>query len=84
MFEPWVEHWYKNVSYQFLHSYLETAAGATFIPREQEHIEVLIRLFVIEKAIYETDYEMNNRPDWIRIPLNGLAKIVEDLMVGRE
>ena len=84
MFEPWVEHWYKNVSYQFLHSYLETAAGATFIPREQEHIEVLIRLFVIEKAIYETDYEMNNRPDWIRIPLNGLSKIVEDLMVGRE
>ncbi len=51
---------------------------------QQEHIEVLIRLFVIEKAIYETDYEMNNRPDWIRIPLNGLAKIVEDLMESED
>ncbi|HYW97086.1 MAG TPA: putative maltokinase [Bacteroidales bacterium] len=79
-FEPWVEHWYKRVSYRFLASYLETAERASFVPRKREHIDILIRLFVIEKAIYETDYEMNNRPDWIRIPLNGLAKIVEDLL----
>ena len=78
--ERWIEHWYKRVSYRFLMSYLDTAGRASFIPRRQDHIDILIRLFVIEKAIYETDYEMNNRPDWIKIPLNGLAKIVEDLM----
>ncbi len=83
LLEPWVEHWYKRISYRFLSSYLRTAGKASFIPLQREHIATLIRLFVIEKAIYETDYEMNNRPDWIRIPLNGLAKIVEDLM-GRD
>ena len=66
MLEPWIEHWYKNVSWHFLKSYLKTAGKASFIPVQQAHIEMLIRLFVIEKAIYETDYEMNNRPDWIQ------------------
>ena len=80
LLEPWLEHWYKVVSSRYLKGYLETAKDAEFIPESEEQIMTLIRLFVIEKAVYELDYELNNRPDWIRIPLNGLMKIIEDLV----
>ena len=32
--------------------------------------------FVIEKALYEIAYEMNNRPDWLPIPVSGLERIL--------
>ena len=42
--------------------------GATL----SEEIDVLIRSFLIEKAIYELGYELNGRPDWVIIPLRGI------------
>ena len=36
-----------------------------------EH-DILIRTFLIEKAIYELGYELNSRPDWVIIPLRGI------------
>ncbi len=82
LLEPWLEHWYHLVSNHFLKSYLETARDALFIPREMNQIEGLIRLFLIEKAVYEADRELYKRPDWIRIPLKGLVKIIEDLTLS--
>ncbi len=82
--EPWLEHWYHLVSNHFLKAYLETVNNAPFIPREKNQIEALIRLFLIEKAVYEADRELNNRPGWVRIPLKGLVKIVEDLLSEKE
>ena len=37
----------------------------------------LLRLFVLEKALYELNYEINNRPDWLRIPLAGILRLVD-------
>jgi maltose alpha-D-glucosyltransferase/alpha-amylase len=78
--EQWVEPWYNTVSHRFLQAYLKASDDAHFIPEERSQIETLIRLFVIEKAVYEADYEINNRPDWINIPLNGLRIILDDLV----
>jgi maltose alpha-D-glucosyltransferase/alpha-amylase len=73
---PWLEFWYEETSKKFVTSYLSTAAGASFIPDDPEQVDTLIDLFTIEKAIYETEYELNNRPDWLTIPLNGLKKLM--------
>ena len=35
----------------------------------------LLRLFLIEKALYEVDYELNNRPGWLAIPLRGVLSL---------
>ncbi len=59
---------------------MKTAGDATFIPEEEQEINNLLSVYTIEKAIYETDYEFNNRPDWLHIPLNGLKKILNDLV----
>jgi maltose alpha-D-glucosyltransferase/alpha-amylase len=38
--------------------------------------DALLRVFVLDKALYELRYELNSRPDWIRIPLAGILKVV--------
>ncbi|MBW6519518.1 MAG: maltose alpha-D-glucosyltransferase [Desulfoarculaceae bacterium] len=56
----------------FLHGYLDRAAGASFLPIREKHLELLLNSFILDKAFYEIEYELNNRPDWLRIPLEGI------------
>ncbi|MBU2574711.1 MAG: maltose alpha-D-glucosyltransferase [Elusimicrobia bacterium] len=75
--EPWAELWYSYVSAAFLHSYFKTAAGADFLPQDPAGTAALLRVFLAEKAVYELFYELNNRPDWISIPLQGLLQVIQ-------
>lgn len=59
---------------RFLSGYLPAAATAG-LPADAGARDSLLRLFVIEKAVYELLYELNNRPDWVEIPLDGLAAL---------
>ncbi len=72
--ESWVEFWHSWVSVLFLKAYLEVAAQGAFLPRTREELQVLIDIYLLEKAIYEVGYELNNRPEWIRIPLQGILR----------
>ncbi|MGM0381968.1 MAG: maltose alpha-D-glucosyltransferase [Thermodesulfobacteriota bacterium] len=72
--ESWVEFWHSWVSALFLKAYLEVAAWGGFLPRTREELQVLIDIYLLEKAIYEVSYELNNRPEWIRIPLQGILR----------
>jgi maltose alpha-D-glucosyltransferase/alpha-amylase len=76
--EPWVLYWYTWVSAQYLHSYLEGAVWAGILPSSMPEIEVLLDALLLEKAIYELRYEINNRPDWVRIPIQGILHLLED------
>lgn len=76
--EKWITLWYAYVSGMFIRSYLDTAREATFIPAEREDIEMLLKLFLLEKAVYEIGYELNNRPDWVSIPLKGIKYLMEE------
>jgi maltose alpha-D-glucosyltransferase/alpha-amylase len=74
--ETWSELWSRNVGAAFLKSYLATAAGATFLPKDPAHLELLLNLFLLEKAVYEVGYELNNRPEWVMIPLKGIRQLL--------
>ena len=65
----WAEQWQHYVSRFYLDAYLEKM-GLESTLSEQD--EVLIRTYLIEKAIYELGYELNGRPDWVNIPLRGI------------
>ena len=67
--------WIDTMSSAFLRGYFSTAAGAAFVPADPDQVQALGELFLIDKAVYELDYEMNNRPDWIGIPLQGLLDV---------
>jgi maltose alpha-D-glucosyltransferase/alpha-amylase len=75
--EPWTNLWYHYVSSVFLGSYLDTVQEAPFIPVERKEMEIMLRAFLLEKAIYELGYELNNRPQWVVIPLKGIKDLLE-------
>jgi maltose alpha-D-glucosyltransferase/alpha-amylase len=75
--EPWGKFWQVWVSAAFLKCYLATAAQAAFLPKSRDEMKVLLDLFILEKAIYELSYELNNRPDWVHVPLQGIREILQ-------
>lgn len=76
--EPWVDLWYLYVGAVFLRSYLDTSKGGSYVPEDTDDIKVLLDIFLLEKAVYEVGYELNNRPDWIMIPMKGIKRLLED------
>jgi maltose alpha-D-glucosyltransferase/alpha-amylase len=50
---------------------------APFLPHGREDFQVLLDAYLLEKAIYELGYELNNRPDWVRVPLAGILHLLE-------
>lgn len=75
--EPWARYWYGCVGATFLRAYLECAGGAPFLPETRAEFELLLDVFRLEKAIYELGYELNNRPHWLMIPMQGILQLVE-------
>ncbi len=76
--EGWMKPWVHYVSNVFLDTYLETVKGAPFIPSHREELVSLLDAFLLEKAIYELSYELNNRPDWVFLPLKGIASLLAE------
>ncbi len=74
--EDWADRWYREMSSSFLHAYLETAAGAAFVPKEETDLQVMLSAYLLDKAVYEVGYELNNRPDWVVIPVRGIKHIL--------
>jgi maltose alpha-D-glucosyltransferase/alpha-amylase len=72
--ERWAKAWYEWVSALFLRGYFETAAGADYLPKTQEEIKTLLDAYILEKGLIEVEYELEHRPDWVRIPLHGILE----------
>ncbi len=73
---PWASYWYFYTSTVFLKAYREQAGTASFIPHERHEFEVLLNVFLLDKSIYELGYELNNRPNWVHIPLQGILQLL--------
>jgi maltose alpha-D-glucosyltransferase/alpha-amylase len=72
----WAEAWYTCVAGTFLKSYLDSVQAAPFIPRREDEMELMLPAYLMEKAIYEVAYELNNRPDWVGVPLRGILTLL--------
>jgi maltose alpha-D-glucosyltransferase/alpha-amylase len=68
--------WERAAHAAFLQTYLRTIAASSILPSGDRDIEILLRAFIVDKALYELGYELNNRPDWVDIPLTGLLNVV--------
>lgn len=76
-FEPWIRFWHGWVTAVFLKAYLGIAERASFWPGSQTEFHVLLDAHLLEKSVYEIGYELNNRPDWVWIPVRGVLDILE-------
>ena len=70
------ESWNSWVAHRYLGKYFQVAGAASYLPQSQEDTRTLLELHLLEKAIYELGYELNNRPTWVGIPLQGISKLL--------
>ncbi len=75
--EPWARFWYLWVGGTFLRAYRDVAARGDILPRTTGGLHNLLDAFLLDKALYELGYELDNRPDWVRIPLLGILELLE-------
>ena len=76
--QPWAEAWAGSVSDYYLAEYLKAAGEAKFLPSSRAEIMAMLQIYLLEKAIYELGYELNNRPDWVSIPIEGIRKVLAE------
>ena len=68
--------WEDRARAAFLDGYHATV-DATLLPPGTEASRKLLAVFELEKAVYELRYELNNRPEWVPIPVAGIARLLE-------
>jgi maltokinase len=73
---PAPEGWEEHARAQFLEAYFETVDPA-LLPSGPVAIDRLLAVFELEKAVYELRYELDNRPDWVGIPVAGIQRLIE-------
>ncbi len=74
---PWARLWARWTSATFLRGYLEAAGNAAFLPSDPAELGALLDFYILDKTIYELRYELNNRPDWVGIPLESILRRAE-------
>jgi maltose alpha-D-glucosyltransferase / alpha-amylase len=74
--EPWAELWYRWVAAAYLRSYLSHSEAAVFVPTTPGGTAALLEVAMLAKAMYELGYELNNRPEWVSVPLRGLRELL--------
>jgi len=75
--EQWADFWQMWVSAGFLQAYLEVAAQGAFLPKNTDEMQILLDAFCLEKAVYELNYELNNRPQWVKLPIQGILQLLQ-------
>jgi trehalose synthase-fused probable maltokinase len=70
------EGWEAAAREAYLEGYRERVDRA-LLPPGQDAIDRLLAVFELEKAVYELRYELNNRPDWVDIPVAGIARLLD-------
>jgi maltose alpha-D-glucosyltransferase/alpha-amylase len=76
LLESWANYWHVWVCAAFVKTYLAIAAEGHFLPASGEEMKILLDALLLEKAVYELGYELNNRPDWVKIPIQGILQLM--------
>jgi trehalose synthase-fused probable maltokinase len=76
--QAWLRGWLTDAQAAFVDAYLEAVevAPVPLVPEDDERFRQALDLLIAEKALYEARYELNNRPDWLEIPLSALRRLV--------
>jgi maltose alpha-D-glucosyltransferase/alpha-amylase len=73
----WARAWRRWTSSAFLGRYLQVAAEGRLLPPDDGQTTRLLEALVLEKAVYELGYEMDNRPDWVTTPIRGILDLLD-------
>jgi maltose alpha-D-glucosyltransferase/alpha-amylase len=74
--EPWARTWEHWAAAAFLKGYGAGPGESPLLPRDAAARVKLLSAFTLDKALRELGYELQNRPDWVRVPLAGVDKLI--------
>jgi maltose alpha-D-glucosyltransferase/alpha-amylase len=74
--EPYGRAWSGLARDAFLGQYVATMGGTGLLPSDQSTIRLLLTCLQASQALYEVDYELHSRPEWVSIPLEGIARLL--------
>ncbi|HVN64117.1 MAG TPA: hypothetical protein VMT58_05735, partial [Candidatus Binataceae bacterium] len=74
--DPAAAWWASWAVSRFVRAYRETLAGAGLAPDDSKEFQTLLNLFLLEKTLYEIQYELDNRPTWLGIPIAGALAVI--------
>jgi maltose alpha-D-glucosyltransferase/alpha-amylase len=75
--ELWAQLWQNAVCTEFLAAWRSAVAANPLLTPQPMQADRLLNAYLLEKAMYELLYELNNRPSWVRIPLAGLLALLQ-------
>ena len=75
--EEWAETWHYYISRLYLKGYFDHARGKDYMPEDPKDFRILMQTFLLEKSLIELNYEIENRPEWIIIPLRGIKAVLK-------
>jgi len=73
----WSRLWSKWVAAAFLNGYFSGTGDAAILPSDPNDVALLLQTSLLEKAVYELGYELDNRPAWARVPVRGILRLLE-------
>jgi maltose alpha-D-glucosyltransferase/alpha-amylase len=73
--EPWAQLWQNAAGTEFLNAWRTTVAANSHLTPQPLQANHLLNAYLLEKALYELLYELNNRPAWVRIPIAGILAL---------
>jgi maltose alpha-D-glucosyltransferase/alpha-amylase len=68
--------WRERAVDGFRAAYRKAMRGCRAYPVSKLQAKAMIDFFTLEKAVYEVNYELANRPGWVAIPLNGILRVL--------
>ena len=72
----WARFWSRWVSAVFYQAYLKAAGQAPFLPAAEADLQMMMEVFLLRNAIYDLGYELNHRPDWVKIALQEILELL--------
>ena len=73
----WAQFWSRWVSAIYYKAYLKAAGPASFLPAAEADLQMMTEVLLLRNGIYELGYELNNRPDWVKIALQEILELME-------
>jgi maltose alpha-D-glucosyltransferase/alpha-amylase len=74
----WAGFWNLWVSVNYLKGYFEATRKSAFLPKSAGELKLMLEIYLLEKAVYELGYELNNRPDWVSVPVEGILGLLAE------
>jgi predicted trehalose synthase len=69
--------WGERLSSAYLECYREALGDSRLWPENEKDRRALLDIFLLEKALYEIEYELTNRPAWAHIPMDATLRILQ-------